>query len=99
MPDSDHHAHRPDPDDHLRRAVDDVLDPVWPDERRRAARRLTASTAGRAAVGVVGFCSLSLVEHVVIGGPVPWAFFGFVGVITTLAAFRNAGDRGHLRRG
>jgi len=50
-------------------------------------------------VGVVGFCSLSLVEHVVIGGPVPWAFFGFVGVITTLAAFRNAGDRGHLRRG
>lgn len=58
-------------DELLRHAVDEVLDPVWPRERRRAVRRLGRATLTRIIGGFLGLWSLGFASHLVVGGPTP----------------------------
>ncbi|MGP0030370.1 MAG: hypothetical protein ACLPVF_07675 [Acidimicrobiales bacterium] len=85
-------------EEHLRRAVDDVLEPVWPDERRRAARGWFYGTLARAALGILGFWGLAVVMYLVFGLALPWTFYAFIGGMTTMAALHEARDPEHLRR-
>ena len=85
-------------EDHLRDAVDGVLEPAWPHERRRAARRLLRSSLGRWAGGMVAIVAFSLVLRLTIGLTVPWLFFAFIGFLAAIAALPDPADRAHLRR-
>ena len=88
----------PDSDDHLRRAVDDVLEPAWPGERRRAARRRHRSTLVRTIVGLLGFWGLGLAAALVTGRMLPWTFFVCIAGLTIGAGFHDARNPEHLRR-
>jgi hypothetical protein len=89
----------PTPEEHLRRAVDEVLEPAWPRERRRAVRRLAGSMLGRLFGGLLALWTLALLVHLVVGPPFPWAAFGLVTVLATAAvAVCDLEDRSHLRR-
>jgi len=86
-------------EDYLRSAVDEVLEPAWPRERRRALRRLAGSVLGRLAGGVLAMWALALVVHLVIGPPFPWVAFGLVTLLATaVVAFCDLEDHSHLRR-
>jgi len=85
-------------EEQLRRAVDEVLEPVWPQERRRAVRRLAYSTLRRVAGGALVLWSLGFVVHLIVGAPFPWAYFGFIALLATIVALPDPGDRRHLRR-
>jgi hypothetical protein len=85
-------------EEHLRRAVDEALEPVWPNERRRASRRLVLSTLGRAALGVLGFWGLAVGVYLLVGAVFPWTFYAFIGGLTVVAALHDARDPDHLRR-
>jgi hypothetical protein len=50
-------------EEHLRRAVDDVLEPAWLREHRRAARKLHSSTLGRLAGALPVLWVLALVVY------------------------------------
>jgi len=52
-------------EEHLRHVVDEVLEPVWLRERRRAARRLVCSTLGRVAVALVALSVLAVVSYLI----------------------------------
>jgi hypothetical protein len=54
-------------EEHLRHAVDEVLEPAWPREYRRAARRLHSSTLGRLASALVVLWVLALVVYLLSG--------------------------------
>jgi len=54
-------------EEHLRRAVDDVLEPAWPWEYRRAARRLHSSTLGRLTGALLVLWVLALVVYLLTG--------------------------------
>ena len=54
-------------EEHLRRAVDDVLEPAWPWESRRVARRLVSSTLGRLAGTLLVLWVLALVVYLLTG--------------------------------
>ena len=84
-------------EEHLRQSVDDVLEPAWPGERRRAARSWFCSTLARAALGTLAFWGLALALHLLFGLALPWTFYAFVGGATTMAALREARDPDHLR--
>ena len=86
-------------EDHLAQAVDEVLDPAWPDERRRALRRWSYATIGRVAGGLLGLWALGFVLGLVAGLTLPWTFFAFMGVMMTGAAFSQDEGREHLHRG
>lgn len=87
------------PEEHLRHAVDEVLEPAWPRERRRALMRLGASAARRFVCGVLGLWTLALVVHVVVGPPFPWVAFGLVTLLATaVVSACDLGDGSHLRR-
>ncbi len=88
----------PTSEEDLRQAVDDALEPAWPEERRRAARRYFCSTLARVGVGLLGFFGLSLVAAFVTGAAFPWTFYVFIGALTTGAALHEARDPEHLRR-
>jgi acyl-CoA synthetase (AMP-forming)/AMP-acid ligase II len=81
-------------EEHLGQAVDEVLDPAWPDERRRALRRWSYSTVGRVAAGLLALWAFGLI----IGLTLPWTFYGFMGLMMTSAAFSQEEGREHLRR-
>lgn len=82
----------------LRRAVDEVLDPAWPVERRRAIRRMVASTVGRWAGGMAAITVLDLLLYVVVGVTLPPAFFVVVGLLAAVGALPDVDDRAHLSR-
>jgi len=84
-------------EDHLRRAVDEALEPAWPRERRRALQRWAWSTAGRVATGLVALCALGLVLHLMFGLTLPWVFYGFMGTLMAVLAFSQSEGREHLR--
>ena len=84
-------------EDHLRRAVDETLEPAWPHERRRALQRWAWSTAGRVAVGLVALSSLGLALRVMFGMTLPWVFYGFMGALMAALAFAQSEGREHLR--
>jgi hypothetical protein len=81
-------------EEQVARAVDEVLDPAWPNERRRALRRWSYSTIGRVAVGLVALW----VFGVIVGMTLPWTFYGVMGLMMTSAAFCQEEGREHLRR-
>jgi len=72
-----------DSEDDLHRAVDEVLEPAFPRERRRVAWRLT----GRALVRVAGFLLcvwvLGLLARLLFGLVLPWTFFALLALITS----------------
>ncbi len=86
-------------EEHLARAVDEALEPAWPHERRRALRRWNCSTMGRVAAGLLALWSLVFVLHVMVGLTMPWTFYGFMGTMMTVGAFRQEEGREHLRKG
>lgn len=86
-------------EEHIRRSVDEVLEPAWPNEHRRAARRWYYSTLARAAVGTLGFWGLALLIYLLVGVAFPWTFYAFIGGLTAVAALSDARDPDHLRRG
>jgi Mn2+/Fe2+ NRAMP family transporter len=85
-------------EEHLRQSVDEALEPVWPAERRRAARWWLCSTLARAALGVLAFWGLALALDLLFGLALPWTFYACIGGLTILAALREARDPEHLRR-
>jgi hypothetical protein len=85
-------------EEHLRQAVDDVLEPAWPRERRRAHRRLSWSTLGRLAGGLAVLWLLAFVVRLITGEAFPWFAFGLVTFLATVVALPEPGDRSHLRR-
>ena len=85
-------------EDHIRQAVDEVLEPVWPLEARRALRSWNLATLGRAVAGLVGVGLLLTVIRVIEGRSFPWTFFAFIVVVTMAVAFYGARDPEHLRR-
>ena len=87
------------PEEHLRHAVDEVLEPAWPRERRRALVRLGVSAARRFVCGVLGLWTLALIVHAVVGPPFPWVAFGLVALLATaVVSACDLGDGSHLRR-
>ena len=85
-------------EEHLGRAVDEVLEQAWPAERRRAGRLLVRSSLGRAVAGLGAILVFSLVLRATIGLEVPWLFFAFVGFLAAVAALPDPPDRAHLKR-
>jgi hypothetical protein len=86
-------------EDQIRRAVDEVLEPAWPAEARRAARAWNLATLGRVVAGLVGVGLILTVVRLVEGRSFPWTFFAFIAVLTVAVAFHAARDPQHLRRG
>jgi len=82
----------------LRRAVDQVLEPAWPLERRRAARRLTYHVLARIVGGFIVLWGLGITVHLLVGGPFPWMFFGVIALLASTAASLSQCDPSHLRR-
>jgi hypothetical protein len=80
----------------IEQAVDDILEPAWARERRRALRRWTFETAARLAAGLFPLWTFWLVLRLVIGLTMPWAFLGFMTVLMTGAAFSQRDGREHL---
>jgi hypothetical protein len=85
-------------EEHVAQAVDEVLDPAWPDERRRALWRWSYATIGRVAAGLLGLWALGFVMHLMVGLTLPWVFYGFMAVMMIMAAFSQEEGREHLRR-
>ena len=85
-------------EEHLRHAVDQVLEPAWPLERRRAARRLSFHVLARIAGGFLALWGLGITAHLLVGGPFPWMFFGLIALLASAAAAMTQCDRSHLRR-
>lgn len=85
-------------EEHLCRAVDEVLEPAWPAARRRASRRLVRSSFTRAAIGMIIILAFALVLRSVVGLQVPWVFFAFMGLLAFLAALPDSPARAHLQR-
>lgn len=84
-------------EEYLRNAVDEVLEPAWPRERRRAARRLHLRTMSRIAGGCLALWGLGFVVHLWVGVSFPWVFFGVIALLATVAASGQE-DHRHLRR-
>lgn len=80
-------------------AVDEVLDPVWPRERRRALFHMAGLTLGRVGVFLLALSALSLVTGLAFGLVVPWTFYAFVGGLALVCARPEPGQRSALRRG
>ncbi|MGO8870071.1 MAG: hypothetical protein ACLQPH_01485 [Acidimicrobiales bacterium] len=85
-------------EEHLRPIVDDVLEPAWPVERRRASRRWMWATLIRVAAGVLGFWGLALAVSLMVGVAFPWSFYAFIGGLTAVLGLHQARDPEHLRR-
>jgi fatty acid desaturase len=84
-------------EEHLRSAVDEVLEPAWPRERRRAARRLGLRTTIRIVWGCLALWVLGFVVHLWVGVSFPWVFFGVIALLASVAASGQE-DHVHLRR-
>jgi hypothetical protein len=84
-------------EDYLRRAVDDVLEPAWPFERRRALRRMVCFTLVRVFRNTLLLMSFGFVAALVAGVAFPWAFgvFAFLGAVS---AIPGPSDHSHLYR-
>lgn len=86
-------------EEHLRRAVDEVLEPAWPRERKRAVRRLAGSMLGRFVGGVLALWALALVVRAIVGPPFPVLAFGVTTLLgSAVAVLCDLEDRSHLRR-
>lgn len=85
-------------EEQVSQAVDEVLEPAWPNERRRAARRWFWCTLGRAALGTLGFWGLGVAMFIFFGAALPWTFYAFMAGLTVIAALHEARDPDHLRR-
>ena len=73
-------------EEQLRRAVDEVLDPVWAGERRR----LIYSTVGRIAMGVLTMWVVAFGAHLVVHENFPRVYFVVITLLgTTIAALMN----------
>ena len=84
-------------DDQLRQAVDEVLDPVWADEKRER-RRLIRSTLARVFNAMLILWLFGLLVHWVVGVTIPWVAFAFVTVLVSCCAFYEAVHGSHSTR-
>jgi hypothetical protein len=76
-------------DEYLRRAVDEVLDPAWSHEHKRASH----ATIFRVAAGVTFLFVVATVAHLILNVDIPWVFFGIIALVgTTLAALMEWDD-------
>jgi hypothetical protein len=82
----------------LRQAVDEILEPAWPRERRRASRRLGYHAVARIIGGFLALWGLGFASHLLVGGSFPWVFFGLIALLASIAAFATQCDRSHLYR-
>jgi len=79
----------------LGRAVDEVLEPAWMRERRRAAMRLGYYTVRRIVGSFLALWGLGFVAHLLVGGHFPWVFFGLIALLASIAASTTQSDRAH----
>jgi hypothetical protein len=85
-----------DAEDHLHRAVDEVLEPAFPREQRRVAWRATGRALGRVAGLLLGVWILGLVARLLFGLVLPWTFFALLALISTGVVLHQS--RESLRR-
>ena len=79
--------------------VDQVLEPAArPLKRRRAARRLGYHVLARIVGGFFVLWGLGITADLLVGGPIPWMFFGLIALLASTAAALTQFDRSHLRR-
>jgi len=83
-------------EEHLRRAVDEVLEPTWRHERRRVFRRRAYSTGSRVVAGALALWSLGFVIHLVVGVPFRWGYFGIIALLASIASLPAVVNRSHL---
>jgi hypothetical protein len=83
----------------IEQAVDDILEPAWVRERRRALRRWRFETGVRLGAGLLPLWAMCLVLRLVVGVTMPWIFLGFMTALMTGAAFSQMDGREHLRNG
>jgi len=86
-------------DEHLRRAVDEVLEPVWRHEHRLTVRRRAYSTGCRVLAGAFALWFLGFVVHLVVGVPFRWGYFGIIALLASIASLPAVVDRSHLGQG
>ena len=86
-----------DAEDYLHRAVDEVLEPAFPRERRRFAWRVTSRALGGVAAFLFGVWILGLVARLLFGLVLPWTVFGLLALISTGVVLHHsrASLRGH----
>ncbi len=80
-------------------AVDEILEPAWARERRRALRRWRLETGVRLIAGLLALWAMCVVLRLVVGLALPWTFFGFMTLLMAGAAFSQTDGREHLRDG
>jgi len=85
-------------EDDLHRAVDEVLEPVWPQERRRAVVLSAGRTLARIAGFMLALLVPALIVHFAFGLVIPWSFFGFIALLTTGIAMHGVRTDSHLGR-
>ena len=78
-------------------AVDEILEPAWARERRRALRRWRLETGVRLIAGLLALWAMCFVLRLVVGLALPWTFFGFMTLLMAGAAFSQTDGREHLR--
>jgi hypothetical protein len=84
-------------EEYLQRAVDEVLEPAWPREKRRELLRLARCSLGRVVVFMLALLVFCLAVHLLFG-VVPWAFFAFISLLALVGATPELRERSHLRR-
>jgi hypothetical protein len=85
-------------EEYLQRAVDEVLEPAWPREKRRELLRLARYSMGRIVIFILALLSLSIAVNLLFGGIVPWTFFAFISLLTLAVGTPDLRERSHLRR-
>lgn len=85
-------------EDRLRQSVDEVLEPAWHRERRRAWRRVLSGSFGRWLGGMAAISLLALALRLILGMALPWFFFVGMGLLGAIGALPDPSDHTHLRR-
>ena len=85
-------------EEYLRRAVDEVLEPVWAHERRRTFRRRAYSTVGRVIAGALVLWLVGFVVHLIVGVPFRWVDFGVIALLASIASLPELAGHSRLHR-
>ena len=85
-------------DEHLRRAVDEALEPAWPRVRRSVVARTAAVEMCRVAGFVLAIGAMVAFVRVGIGAAIPWSFLAFIGSLAAFAVLHGIRTGSHLRR-
>jgi len=77
---------------HLSRQVDEILEPVWQEERRRAKRRGIYAGVGRVVAGATVFLVIAVVVDLLVGVTVPWIAFACITIAAMALSVASRSD-------